>query len=66
MATAPSVPAIRTIRNPSYLGLLVMVAGWALAFRSLFGLALAALFVPVLIGRMHSEEALLARHFGAE
>jgi protein-S-isoprenylcysteine O-methyltransferase Ste14 len=56
----------RVIRNPSYLGLMVMLAGWALAFRSLCGLALAALFVPPLIARIHSEEALLAKHFGAE
>jgi protein-S-isoprenylcysteine O-methyltransferase Ste14 len=55
----------RVIRNPSYLGLMVMLAGWALAFRSLCGLALAALFVPPLIARIHSEEALLANHFGA-
>lgn len=56
----------RVIRNPSYLGLMVMLAGWALAFRSLCGLALAALFVPPLIARIHSEEALLAKHFGDE
>jgi protein-S-isoprenylcysteine O-methyltransferase Ste14 len=56
----------RVIRNPSYLGLLVMLGGWALAFRSLCGLALAALFVPPLIARIRSEEALLAEHFGAE
>lgn len=56
----------RVIRNPSYLGLLVMLVGWALAFRSLCGLALAALFVPPLIARIRSEEALLAQHFGAE
>jgi protein-S-isoprenylcysteine O-methyltransferase Ste14 len=56
----------RVIRNPSYLGLMIMLAGWALAFRSLCGLALAALFVPPLIARMRSEEALLAKHFGAE
>lgn len=56
----------RVIRNPSYLGLIIMLAGWALAFRSLCGLALAALFVPPLIARMTSEEALLAKHFGAE
>lgn len=56
----------RVIRNPSYLGLLIMLAGWALAFRSLCGLVLAALFVPPLIARIHSEEALLARHFGPE
>ncbi len=56
----------RVIRNPSYLGLLIMLVGWALAFRSLCGLILAALFVPPLIARMSSEEALLAKHFGAE
>ena len=56
----------RVIRNPSYLGLMVMLAGWALAFRSLLGLALAAAFVPPLIARIHSEEALLGKHFGAE
>ena len=56
----------KTIRNPSYLGLLISVVGWALAFRSILGLALAALFVPVLIGRMRSEERLLSGYFGAE
>jgi len=56
----------RVIRNPSYLGLMIMLAGWALAFRSLCGLVLAAAFVPALIARIHSEEALLAKHFGAE
>jgi protein-S-isoprenylcysteine O-methyltransferase Ste14 len=55
----------RTIRNPSYLGLLIGVFGWGLAFRSVPGLVLAALFIPPLVGRMHSEEALLAGHFGA-
>jgi protein-S-isoprenylcysteine O-methyltransferase Ste14 len=56
----------RVIRNPSYLGLLIMLVGWALAFRSLCGLVLAAVFVPPLIARMRSEEALLAKRFGAE
>jgi protein-S-isoprenylcysteine O-methyltransferase Ste14 len=56
----------RVIRNPSYLGAIVMVAGWALAFRSLLGLVLAALLVPPLVARMDAEEALLANHFGAE
>ncbi len=56
----------RTIRNPSYLGLLISVVGWALAFRSILGLVLAALFVPILIGRMRSEERLLSGYFGAE
>lgn len=56
----------RMIRNPSYLGLMIMLVGWALTFRSLCGLVLAALFVPPLIARMKSEEALLAKHFGGE
>ena len=56
----------RHIRNPSYLGLLISVIGWAFAFRSVAGLVLAALFLPPLIGRMRSEEALLAGHFGAD
>ena len=56
----------RYIRNPSYLGLLVMAAGWALAFRAAVGLLLAALFVPPLIARMRAEERLLQSQFGEE
>ncbi len=56
----------RTIRNPSYLGLLVMGFGWALAFRSGVGLGLAALNLPVLMARINAEEKLLLRQFGAE
>ena len=54
----------RTIRNPSYLGLLILSLGWALAFRSLLGVALAALNVVPLIARIRSEEALLRSRFG--
>jgi protein-S-isoprenylcysteine O-methyltransferase Ste14 len=54
----------RTIRNPSYLGLLVLSLGWALAFRSLAGVLLVALMVPPLIARIRSEEALLRSQFG--
>ncbi|WP_036289037.1 isoprenylcysteine carboxylmethyltransferase family protein [Methylosinus sp. PW1] len=53
------------IRNPSYLGLLIGLVGWALVFRSLIGLLLAAATIPPLVARMKSEEALLASHFGA-
>ena len=53
-----------TIRNPSYLGLIVSTLGWALAFRSGVGVALTALLIPPLIARMNAEEALLAEHFG--
>ncbi|MGU7813289.1 methyltransferase family protein [Burkholderia sp. AW49-1] len=54
------------IRNPSYLGLLVNAAGWALAFRSGVGLLLVALTVIPLVARIRSEEALLRTQFGAE
>jgi hypothetical protein len=45
-----------THQRSSHGRLLVMLAGWALAVRSLCGLVLAALFVPPLIARMRSEE----------
>ena len=54
------------IRNPSYLGLVVNMLGWALTFRSGVGVLLTALVVPILIARIHSEERLLREHFGAE
>ena len=54
------------IRNPSYLGMLLFVLGWGLAFRSGVGVLLAALFVPPLVARIRSEEALLRAQFGAE
>ena len=56
----------RCLRNPSYLGMLVIAVGWALAFRSGGGLLLAALTVIPLIARIHSEEALLRAQFGGE
>src|SRR6476646_8710195 len=40
------------IRNPSYLGLLVMTLGWGLTFRTGMGIVLTALLVPPLIARM--------------
>ena len=54
------------IRNPSYLGLVVNMLGWALTFRSGVGVLLTALAVPILIARINSEERLLREHFGAE
>ncbi|WP_179405372.1 methyltransferase family protein [Burkholderia guangdongensis] len=56
----------RFIRNPSYLGLIVNAFGWALAFRSVVGVLLAAALIPPLVARMHAEEALLREQFGAE
>lgn len=54
------------IRHPSYLGLLVMSLGWALAFRSAVGVLLAALIIPPLLARIRAEEKLLLTQFGAE
>jgi protein-S-isoprenylcysteine O-methyltransferase Ste14 len=53
------------IRNPSYLGLLILSLGWALAFRSLVGVVLALLMLVPLMARIRSEEALLRSQFGA-
>jgi len=52
------------IRNPSYLGLLVNMTGWALAFRSVAGVILVALMLPPLVARMKSGEAMLEGQFG--
>ena len=54
------------IRHPSYLGLLVISLGWALAFRSGVGVLLAALLIPPLLARIRAEEALLHSQFGAD
>lgn len=56
----------RHLRNPSYLGMMVIGVGWALAFRSGVGLLLAALTLIPLMARIHSEEALLRAQFGSE
>ncbi|MGY4816577.1 methyltransferase family protein [Pseudomonas chlororaphis subsp. piscium] len=55
-----------TLRNPSYLGLLINSVGWALAFRSGVGLLLTALMLIPLIARIHAEEALLRKEFGKQ
>lgn len=54
------------IRHPSYLGRLVNSLGWSLAFRSGVGVVLTALLIPPLLARIHAEEELLHRRFGAE
>ena len=55
----------RVIRHPSYLGLIVGAAGFALVFRSTVGLGLALLLVPIIFSRIHAEEKLLISEFGA-
>ena len=56
----------QNLRNPSYLGMLILGVGWALAFRSGVGLLLVALTVIPLIARINAEEALLKAQFGSE
>ena len=56
----------RTIRNPSYLGLLIASLGSALVYRSIVGVILSALLIPPLVARMHAEERLLHSEFGGE
>jgi protein-S-isoprenylcysteine O-methyltransferase Ste14 len=53
------------IRHPSYLGLIIAVLGWGLAFRSGVGVIIAALMLVVLIARIEAEERLLSETFGA-
>ncbi len=54
------------VRNPSYLGMEIHLAGWALTFRSVVGIVVVALGLIPLVSRMRSEEKLLREHFGAE
>ena len=54
------------VRNPSYLGMLILTFGWALAFRSSVGVLLAVLLIPPLVARIRAEEGLLRTQFGDE
>jgi protein-S-isoprenylcysteine O-methyltransferase Ste14 len=54
-----------TIRHPSYLGLLIGSLGWGLAFRSVIGVLLMMLTIPLILARIRAEEALLRTEFGA-
>jgi protein-S-isoprenylcysteine O-methyltransferase Ste14 len=54
------------VRNPSYLGMLINMLGWGLAFRGWSGIGIALLLLVPLVGRIRAEERLLRSHFGAE
>ena len=56
----------RVVRTPSFLGMVVLSLGWALAFRSLVGVVLVALMLVPLVARIRSEEALLRAQFGRQ
>lgn len=55
-----------TIRNPSYLGLLVTLLGWGLGFHTWVGVLLTVALLAPLIVRMNAEERLLREYFGTE
>ena len=52
------------IRNPSYLGFVLLTLGWALAFDAWIGVLCTLLMIPFLIARMNAEERMLASQFG--
>ena len=54
------------VRNPSYLGMLINLLGWGLAFRGWSGIAIALTLLVPLVARIRSEERLLRAHFGTE
>ena len=58
--------AYGVVRHPSYLGLLISMLGWSLAFRSGVGVLLTGLMVLPILLRIYAEEELLRAHFGAE
>lgn len=54
------------VRNPSYVGMMLISFAWSLVFRSGVGLILFALMIPPLIARIRSEERLLTSQFGEQ
>jgi len=54
------------LRHPAYLGFMVGSLGWAVAFRSMVGILLAILTIPLILARMQAEERLLREKFGAD
>jgi protein-S-isoprenylcysteine O-methyltransferase Ste14 len=53
-----------TIRHPRYLGLIILVLGSALVFRSWIGVAADIVLLAALLWRISDEEKLLQREFG--
>ena len=56
----------RFVRHPSYFGMLLAMAGWALVFRSIVGLFLTAAMCGPIAARIHAEEDFLVREFGEQ
>lgn len=51
------------VRNPSYLGMVVLMLGWELAYRDWTGIALGLFLLIPLVARIRAEERLLHVHF---
>jgi protein-S-isoprenylcysteine O-methyltransferase Ste14 len=56
----------RLIRHPRYLGVAVMGIGQSLLFRSWLGIGMTLLAMAVVLFRIHDEEILMQKEFGAE
>lgn len=56
----------RRLRHPRYLGVLLAALGLVLLYRSWVGVLAFPLVLGVILFRIHDEEALLRRTFGAE
>jgi protein-S-isoprenylcysteine O-methyltransferase Ste14 len=56
----------RLIRHPRYLGIAVMGIGQSLLFRSWLGIGMTLLAMGVVLFRIHDEEILMQKEFGAE
>jgi len=54
------------VRNPSFLGMLILMLGLGLAFRGWSGILLALPLLVPLVARIRAEERLLGAHFGAK
>jgi protein-S-isoprenylcysteine O-methyltransferase Ste14 len=56
----------RMVRHPVYVGLMLLVVGLAIAFRSWLGLASLILLLPTTVYRARAEEPELRARFGPE
>ena len=54
------------VPHPSYAGIVLILLGWSLVFRSGAGLILTAIVLLPIIARIRAEERLLVNEFGAE
>ncbi|MBI4668789.1 MAG: isoprenylcysteine carboxylmethyltransferase family protein [Elusimicrobia bacterium] len=56
----------RWLRHPFYFGLLLVITGFPLSFGRWIGMAIAVVYIPGILLRIHDEEKLLAGAFPGE